>query len=56
MKNYIIVFNDVDLEDIVMNVILVVFGLVGECCMVCVVVIVEEGIVDEFLVVFWIVV
>lgn len=45
-----IVLNDVNFEDIIINIIGVVFGFVGECCMVCVVVMVEEGIVDEFMV------
>ncbi|AWQ15258.1 methylmalonate-semialdehyde dehydrogenase (CoA acylating) [Bacillus velezensis] len=48
-KNHTIVLNDAHLEDTVTNIIGAAFGSAGERCMACAVVMVEEGIADEFM-------
>jgi malonate-semialdehyde dehydrogenase (acetylating) / methylmalonate-semialdehyde dehydrogenase len=47
-KNHTIVLNDADLDDTITNIIGAAFGSAGERCMACAVVVVEEGIADEF--------
>lgn len=51
VKNYMVVMFDVDIDVVVDVVVFVVYGFVGECCMVVLVLVVVGDVVDDFVVV-----